>query len=260
MNIVQNLLTINRQSRPGLKLKSIKGVCIHWTANPKASAIANRNYFENLKKQTSTYASAHYIIGLNGEIIQCIPDNEVAYHAGSKTYTSECKTRLYGKPNYYLIGIELCPIDIQGRFNTTTLISCIELVRELLKKYKLTVNDIWTHKEVVGWKDCPRWFVNNPNDWQKFKIAVQGYEVILNNCNLTTPQAWIDFVKTNKTGILQYLPALIEKVYAFGITNSSTMTNWQDIIKKCTSNPNDWIAEIPKHKWFPELIIKIFNS
>lgn len=48
----------------------------------------------------------------------------------------------------------------------------IELVADLLKKYKLTADDLWLHKEVVGWKDCHKWFVDHPDEWVKFKKLV----------------------------------------------------------------------------------------
>jgi hypothetical protein len=42
----------------------------------------------------------------------------------------------------------------------------------LLKKFNLTEKNLWTHKEVVGWKDCHKWFVDNPKEWEKFKALV----------------------------------------------------------------------------------------
>ena len=44
------LLTVNPYSRPGTALTQVNGIVIHYTANPGATAIANRNYFENLKR------------------------------------------------------------------------------------------------------------------------------------------------------------------------------------------------------------------
>lgn len=38
------LLTVNKNSRPGIKLRKIKGIVIHYTANPGTDAMANRNY------------------------------------------------------------------------------------------------------------------------------------------------------------------------------------------------------------------------
>ena len=39
-----NLLDVNEYSRPGIPLKKIKGVVVHYTANPGSTAAENRNY------------------------------------------------------------------------------------------------------------------------------------------------------------------------------------------------------------------------
>ncbi len=83
MYIVEQLLDINNYSRPGLSMKEIKGIVIHYVGNAGSSAIGNRNYFNNLATTRATYASSHYIVGLEGEVIMCVPENEIAYHAGN---------------------------------------------------------------------------------------------------------------------------------------------------------------------------------
>ena len=73
------LLTVNPYSRPGTKTDRIKGIVVHYTANPGATAMANRNYFEGLKDSHVTRSSSNFIVGLEGEIIQCVPTWEVAW-------------------------------------------------------------------------------------------------------------------------------------------------------------------------------------
>lgn len=95
LNIIPLLLTPNPYSHPQLPLNIITKLVIHWVANPGSSALATRNYFESLKSgKLGIFASSHYVIGLHGEIIQCIPDTEIAYHARSA--------------NTYSLGIENC--------------------------------------------------------------------------------------------------------------------------------------------------------
>ena len=77
MKIQEKLLTINPYSRSGEKQNKIEKIVVHWVGNAGSSALGNRNYFESLAKTHKTYASSHYIIGLDGEIIRCIPENEV---------------------------------------------------------------------------------------------------------------------------------------------------------------------------------------
>ena len=52
------LLTVNPYSRPGIALKAVKGIVVHYTANPGSSAMANRNYFENLKESQDRKVSS----------------------------------------------------------------------------------------------------------------------------------------------------------------------------------------------------------
>lgn len=99
MNIEDRLLVINPYCRSGEKQGKIQKIIVHWVGNANTSAIANRNYFNNLATTHTTIASSHYIIGLNGEIIRCIPENEVAFHSGS--YSMNRKS----------IGIEDCHPD-----------------------------------------------------------------------------------------------------------------------------------------------------
>ena len=159
-NVEEKFLTVNKYSRPGIKLTSVKNLIIHWVGNPGTSAIANRNYFESLKDgKNGTYASSQYIIGLNGEIVQCIPENEVAYHAGNLTY------------NYNSIGIENCHPDWSGKFNEKTYNALIDLLAELCKKYNLSPNKIIRHYDVTG-KDCPKYYVENENEFLEIRNKV----------------------------------------------------------------------------------------
>jgi N-acetylmuramoyl-L-alanine amidase CwlA len=172
MDIKQNLLTPNRWSRPQTKIGKVKGVVLHWTANPLSSALANRNFFENRKLGKTKFGSAHYIVGLQGEIIQCLPEDEIGYHVGSHVYTAHAIDRLGTYPNNCTLGIECTHIDWNGKMNKSTFDTTVELAVHLLKKYNLTENDLWLHKTVVGWKDCHKFFVDNNNEWQKFKTIV----------------------------------------------------------------------------------------
>ena len=66
------LLTPNEYSRPQIPIESVQYIAIHYTANPGATAIANRNYFENLATTHDTKVSSHFVVGLDGEVVQCI--------------------------------------------------------------------------------------------------------------------------------------------------------------------------------------------
>lgn len=153
MTITDALLTPNKYSRPQIPLKSVKKVVLHYVGNPKSSAMANRNYFEN-QKNGGRYVSSHYIIGLEGEILRCIPESEVAYCSNSA--------------NTYSISIECCHPDASGKFKAKTENSAAELCAYLLKKYGLTVDDLIRHYDVTG-KQCPLWFA--PTKYQSEAVV-----------------------------------------------------------------------------------------
>lgn len=156
MEIIDKLLQINPYSRSGEKQKSIQYIVIHWVGNANTSATANRNYFNNLAKTHTTSASSHYIIGLNGEIIRCIPDNEVAFHSGS--YSMNRKS----------IGIEDCHPDWNGKFTDNTYNALVELCADLCKKYGISINNVIRHYDVTG-KSCPKYYVEHQDEWNKLK-------------------------------------------------------------------------------------------
>jgi N-acetylmuramoyl-L-alanine amidase len=173
-----------------------KAIILHWTGVPTQRAMTVWEYFENTCPDKKIYASAHYIIDLNGDIYQAIPDYEVAYHCGSsqidpssgKIYTDWARAKFghyaanpkQNSPNNCTIGIEMCVIDNEGNFASETLQAAAELVAKLLKDHKLTIDDIGTHNKVVGWKDCPRFWTNNPDLFEEFKNRVKNLMEVQN--------------------------------------------------------------------------------
>ena len=63
------LLDINEYSRPGTALTAVDGIVVHYAANPGTTAEQNRSYFQSLKDTGETYASSHFVIGIEGEIV-----------------------------------------------------------------------------------------------------------------------------------------------------------------------------------------------
>ena len=151
------LLTVNDYSRPAIPLEQINAVAIHYTANPGATAQQNRDYFENLKDSHITQASSHFIIGLEGEIIQCIPSSEMSYATNAR--------------NVDTLSIECCHPDETGEFTPETYASMVELTAWLCGRFMLTSDDLIRHYDVTG-KDCPKYFVEVPEAWEQFKEDV----------------------------------------------------------------------------------------
>ena len=152
------LLTENPYSRPGTKTDKIKGIVVHYTANPGATAMENRNYLEGLKDSHETKASSNFIVGLDGEIVQCVPTWEVAYASNSR--------------NNDTVSIECCHPDETGKFNEETYKSMVRLTAWLCKKFDLDSKDVIRHYDVTE-KNCPKYFVENEDAWNQFRADVQ---------------------------------------------------------------------------------------
>ena len=153
LSIQHQFLTINPYSRSGKSLHRVNGIVIHYTANPGSTAKNNRNYFENLRYTKTASVSSHFIIGLDGEIIQCIPLNEIAYASNNR--------------NRDTISIECCHLDESGKFNEETYNSLVKLVRALMKTYHLQNQDVIRHYDITG-KICPKYFVEHEDQWKEF--------------------------------------------------------------------------------------------
>lgn len=171
MKIYTKLLTKNQWSRPGRRMEFIKGVVIHWVANPGTTADQNRYFFELRKLGEKGYGSAHYIINLDGNVIQCVPDKEIAYHVGAKKYKEDARSKLSPYPNDCTLGIECTHFNRKGEMTIETYESLIELTVNLCKKYNLRETDLYRHHDITG-KDCHKWFVDHLDQWEKFKKNV----------------------------------------------------------------------------------------
>ena len=154
------LLTPNEYSRPQTPLEQVNGIVIHYTANPGASAINNRSYFEGLKDNHATYASSHFIVGLQGEIVQCVPTNEVAYASNNR--------------NSDTVSIEVCHPDETGEFTKETYDSLVELTGWLCLYLNVDPNQVIRHYDVTG-KLCPLYYVEHEDAWKNFKVDVYNW-------------------------------------------------------------------------------------
>lgn len=161
MKIETMLLTPNPYSRPGTRLQKINAVAVHYVGNSGTSAIANCNYFENLKDTRKTKASSHYIVGLQGEILRLIPETEWSYCTNER--------------NKDTISIETCHPDATGKFNQASYDSLAELCADICRRHGLDPlgGGLIRHYDVTG-KICPKWFVDHPDEWERFKKEVKS--------------------------------------------------------------------------------------
>ena len=157
--VEKDYLTVNPYSRPGDALEKINGAVIRYVGNPGTTAHANRNYLQSLSSgRENTYASSHFIVGLEGEVIQCVPLTEIAYASNTR--------------NGDTVSIEVCHPDETGEFSPVTYDRTVELTAWLCRAFELDPEtDVIRHYDVTG-KECPRYYVEHPEAWDGFRADV----------------------------------------------------------------------------------------
>ena len=151
--VVKDLLPVNEWSRPGELLKRVRGIVLHYVGNPATSAQANRDYFNSLADgELGTYASSHFIVGLEGEVLQCVPLTEIAYASNRR--------------NGDTVSIEVCHPDEGGEYASATYQQVVELTAWLCREFRLDPEkDVIRHYDVTG-KLCPLYYVEHPEAWE----------------------------------------------------------------------------------------------
>lgn len=149
------------------KPEQIKYLVRHYVG-ATGGAEANCTYFQNAYRG----ASAHYFIGHDGEIWQCVEENDTAWHCGASTYKhAECR-------NSNSIGIELCvKKDKNGKWYYTeaTRKAAVELFAYLMDKYHIDSGHVLRHYDVTG-KTCGEPDVRSGNKvWSEFKKNIAEY-------------------------------------------------------------------------------------
>ena len=153
----EQLLTINKYSRPGQNTDTIHNIVIHSTTESGMSAQDVRKYYESLATSQETRLSSNFIVGLTGEVIVCIPDGEMSYC--SNTMNREC------------VAIEYCHEEISGEMSEETYNSLVNITAWLCKKYKLNSGDVIRHYD-INKRTCPAYFVDHEDSWSQFRKDV----------------------------------------------------------------------------------------
>ena len=136
-------------SRSGKKLEDIENIVIHYVGNPGSTAQQNRDWYANPESEVSS----HFLVGLEGEVIQCIPLDEFSAASNQR--------------NKDTISIEVCHPDETGKFNDASYSALVKLTAWLLSESGLMPDDVIRHYDITG-KDCPRYFVQHEDSWLAF--------------------------------------------------------------------------------------------
>lgn len=147
--IQTELIDVDGTSRRGTQLEDIRGIVIHYVGNPGTTAMQNRNWFAN----SASEVSSHFVVGLQGEVIQCIP-----------LWERSCASNHRNKDT---ISIEVCHPDESGEFDARTYEALVELTVWLLEVCDLDAEDVIRHYDITG-KLCPKYYVENPDSWEVF--------------------------------------------------------------------------------------------
>lgn len=151
---------LTKYNNGGKRSKTTK-IAWHYTGSHDVKAIDTlKNWFDKISEGYKIngeyqYISSNYLIDLDGTIYEYIPENYIAYN------TNEA--------NEYSIGIECATTGTDDHYTDEEYKSMIQLGAYLADKYNLNPRkDFIRHYDVTG-KICPKYFVNNPKAWEKFK-------------------------------------------------------------------------------------------
>ena len=114
-------------------------IVVHNTAND-APAENEANYM----KTNNNEVSFHYVVD-DIKVIQCIPENRNAWHAGDGGN---------GKGNREGIAVEICYSKSGGAKFTKAEANAVELIVDILKRYGWGIDKVTKHQDYNG-KYCP---------------------------------------------------------------------------------------------------------
>lgn len=156
--IDSQIIDVDGASRNGYKLKGVKDIVVHYVGNPGTTAQQNHDFYAG----NQSNVSSHFVVGLDGEIIQCIPINE--WSAANNWRNNDT------------ISIEVCHPDETGKFKKKTYSSLVKLVAWLENVCDIDESHVIRHYDITK-KECPRYFVQHEDKWKTFKKNVEKYRL-----------------------------------------------------------------------------------
>lgn len=159
-------------------------IMIHYTATT-ASAANNGSYFAS---NSNCGASAHFFVDGSGTIINSVPVEYVAWHAGN--WNANCAG----------IGIEV--VSAGADFTSTEIAELTWLVHSLMEQYNIPADRVIRHYDVADHftgnttdphKRCPAPYVDNTK-WQQLHSTITN-----GDDNMTPSDFWNYGLGTNAT-------------------------------------------------------------
>ncbi|MZP28677.1 hypothetical protein GTO91_02950 [Heliobacterium undosum] len=169
-NIIQDLVPVGAKNRPGNALTP-KFITVHNTGNSTKGANA-AGHAAFIKSPGAGSTSWHFTVD-DLQIIQHIPTNENAWHAGDG---------LNGPGNRTSIGVEICENSDGNLAQAET--NAIDLIIDLMKEHAIPLSNVVPHKHWTG-KLCPhlilpRWdaFIASIAKRQQERIQAEKLAVV----------------------------------------------------------------------------------
>lgn len=89
--------------------------------------------------------SAHYVLGTDGTLCRCVPEDKRAWHAGASSWRG-----VTSDINSHSIGIEICSPSLgQEPFTEAQMEKLIPFCQKLIHKYKLDNRNIVAHSDIA---------------------------------------------------------------------------------------------------------------
>ncbi len=205
--------------------EGIKYIVIHYTAGNGDTAKNNVDYYKN----NALKVSAHYFVDEGPLIYQSVSDSDTAYAVGASSYVHPiCR-------NANSISIEMCSRNINGSgkaaeddgwyFKEKTEENAAALVRHLMEKHGVPIENVLRHHDVTG-KICPAPYVNNADNWSKFKERLKmdkiSYDTTVDNMikdGVTTTENmayWEKVLDGREVAKAEYLRVILDKYHNRG--------------------------------------------
>lgn len=180
IDLKQDFIPKGSKNRPGFAM-SPRYITVHDTGNSRKGANAKNH--ANYLKNPSTSASWHFTID-DKEIIQHLPLNESAWHAGDGRY---------GRGNRTSIGIEICENADGNRAKAEQ--NAIKLIQHLMKKCNIPISKIVQHNYWTG-KNCPRVIRARKDGWKNFinSIKREAPNVVVKPVKPYTTKVWRNYI------------------------------------------------------------------
>lgn len=88
--------------------------------------------------------SAHYVVGLNGDVTQLVPEEKRAWHAGISSW------REFNNLNHNSIGIEISSMSMgQEPYSERQINSLIELCQGIIARHHIPVRNVVGHSDIA---------------------------------------------------------------------------------------------------------------